>query len=260
MSKPEIAVAGGTGNIGREVVRILAAAGHPVRVLSRRAPGRPLPPGARHVRSDVTDPTLLRSSLAGAQVVVDAVNTTDMRHAETLLPAGTRALVDAAADAGVGHVVLVSVIGSERVPLGYYRGKVAQEEAVAAGPVPWSIVRATQFHPLVAGLLGGAARARIVPMAQVPLQPVDPAEAAAEVARVAAGAPLMGTRSIAGPEVRTLGALAKDWQAASGARALRVPLPLPGRAARALRAGALTDPGAPRARRTFADWLAGVPA
>jgi uncharacterized protein YbjT (DUF2867 family) len=255
---PEIAVAGGTGNIGREVVRVLAAAGHPVRVLSRRPPARPLPAGARHVRADVTDPALLRSALAGAQVVVDAVNTTDMRHAEAVLPAGTRALVAAATDTGAGHLVLVSVVGSERVPLGYYRGKVAQEETVAAGPVPWSIVRATQFHPLVAALLGGAARARIVPMGRVPLQPVDPVEAAEEVARVAAGPPLMDRVSFAGPQVRTLAELAADWRRASGAHGLRLPVELPGRAARALRAGALTDPAARRGRTTFTDWLAGA--
>lgn len=205
----DIAVAGGTGSIGREVVRALVAAGHPVRVVSRRppAPGV-LPSGARHVRADVTDPASLRAALAGATVVVDAVNNTDQRRAQRVFPEGTRALVDAAAAERARHLVLVSIVGCDRVPLGYYRGKVAQEAELAAGPVSWSVVRATQLHPFVAGLLCAAARWRILPMARVSLQPVDPAEVGEEVARVAAGEPLLGRVSLAGPEVRSFAELA----------------------------------------------------
>ena len=237
----EIAVTGGTGSAGAHVVRELAAAGHAVRVLSRRPPREPVP-GTRHFAVDQATGSGLREALDDAEVVVDAMNSS---KPGVLLPA-TRTLLDAAHTAGVGHYVGISIVGIERVPLGYYRAKLQQEEAIKAGPVAWSLLRATQFHSLIAALLAAADR----------FQPVDPREVARELAARAVGEPTRQTAQLGGPEIVTLGALARAWRRKTGRRGARVPLPLPPLGpVRALRAGGLTDPSIPRGRVTFAEWL-----
>jgi len=247
----EIAVTGGTGSAGALVVRELAAAGHAVRVLSRRPPREPVP-GTRHFALDQATGRGLREALDDAEVVVDAMNSS---KPGVLLPA-TRTLLDAAHTAGVGHYVGISIVGIERVPLGYYRAKLQQEEAIKAGPVAWSLLRATQFHSLIAALLAAADRFRVTPLPSARVQPVDPREVARELAARAVGEPTRQTAQLGGPEIVTLGALARAWRRKTGRRGARVPLPLPPLGpVRALRAGGLTDPSIPRGRVTFAEWL-----
>ncbi|TMM01137.1 MAG: NAD-dependent epimerase/dehydratase family protein [Actinobacteria bacterium] len=247
----EIAVTGGTGSAGAHVVRELAAAGHAVRVLSRRPPREPVP-GTRHFAVDQATGSGLREALDDAEVVVDAMNSS---KPGVLLPA-TRTLLDAVHTAGVGHYVGISIVGIERVPLGYYRAKLQQEEAIKAGPVAWSLLRATQFHSLIAALLAAADRFRVTPLPSARVQPVDPREVARELAARAVGEPTRQTAQLGGPEIVTLGALARAWRRKTGRRGARVPLPLPPLGpVRALRAGGLTDPSIPRGRVTFAEWL-----
>jgi uncharacterized protein YbjT (DUF2867 family) len=242
----QIAVTGGTGTLGREVVAELAGRGHSVRVLSRSAP--------QH-RVDLSTGEGLAAALDGVDAVVDAANGKPGRDARAVLVDGTRRLLEAGAAAGVGHHVGVSVVGAERVPWGYYKVKVAQEGVVRAGAMPWSIVRATQFHPLLAGVFARAARARLLPGPTFPLQPVDPREVAAAIADAVEAGPSQGTSDFAGPERRTVRELARTWREQTGRQAVLVPLALPGAAGRALRAGGLTDPDASIGRTTFAQWL-----
>ena len=225
----EIAVTGGTGSAGAHVVRELAAAGHAVRVLSRRPPREPVP-GTRHFAVDQATGSGLREALDDAEVVVDAMNSS---KPGVLLPA-TRALLDAAHTAGVGHYVGISIVGI----------------------VAWSLLRATQFHSLIAALLAAADRFRVTPLPSARVQPVDPREVARELAARAVGEPTRQTAQLGGPEIVTLGALARAWRRKTGRRGARVPLPLPPLGpVRALRAGGLTDPSIPRGRVTFAEWL-----
>lgn len=195
-----IAIAGGTGTLGRPLTEHLRRDGHEVRVLSRSAAEHPV---------DLTTGAGLEAALDGVDAVVHAHN-----GGKAVLLGGTQRLLWA----GDAHHVLVSIVGIEDVPFRYYRLKLEQEALVRAGGRPWSIVRATQFHDLMAKLVRFRSRAL--------LQPVDPRDVAEVCARVAVGPPLTGTVQVAGPERLTLDG--------------RVPLLLPPRMGRALRAGALT--------------------
>lgn len=240
-----IAITGGTGTLGRQVAEELRGGGHEVRVLSRHAPQYPV---------DLTTGAGLDKALAGCDVVIDASNDSSKTAAATLVE-GTRRLLAAGQAAGVTHHVCVSILGCERVPVGYFRVKAEQEETVARGPVPWTVVRAAQFHEYVAAMLGAAARYRVIPVPRAVLQPVAVAEVARVVADVAVGGARRGQVSIAGPEPATVRDLARTWRRAASRRAALVPLPLPGAAGRALRGGALTDPRPDvRGSLTFAAW------
>jgi uncharacterized protein YbjT (DUF2867 family) len=250
-----LAVAGGTGTVGRELVARLVGQGHTVRVLTRRA-GAELPGGATHHRVDLATGAGLAPALEGVDAVVDAANAGPARKpAEAVLLGGTRRLLEAEAAAGVAHHVGVSVVGIDRVPYGYYAVKLAQEEIVRTGPVAWTIVRATQFFGLLDWAFSATARVGLLPGPALPLQPVDQREVAGVLAATAAGEPLGAITEFAGPEVCSVRDLAATWRAGTAARALVVPVPLPGRAGRALRSGGLTSSAASTGSTTFAAWL-----
>jgi uncharacterized protein YbjT (DUF2867 family) len=246
----KIAIAGGTGTLGRQVADELRARGHDVRVLSRNAPEH---------RADLTTGAGLDGALDGCEVVVNASNNSSRTAAATLV-GGTRRLLAAGREAGVAHHVCVSVVGCELVPMGYFRVKAEQEDVVAHGTLPWTIVRATQFHEYVAAMLAAGARWRALAVPRALVQPVAAAEVARTVADAAEQAPRHGRVSLAGPDVVSARELAWRWRRATGKRALLVQVPLPGGLGRALRDGALTD-GHPDVRGsvTFAAWLAGTP-
>lgn len=242
----KIAIVGGTGTLGRHVASELRARGHEVRALSRNAPDYPV---------DLTTGTGLDEALSGCEVVVDASNNSAKTAAETLVQ-GSRRLLAAGQAAGVTHHVCVSVVGCERVPIGYFRVKAEQETVVQRGQVPWTLVRATQFHGYVASLFEMMARIRALPAPRAVLQPVAVAEVALTIADTVERAPLRGRIEVAGPEVASVRDLAKAWRRATGNRAAVVPFPLPGKLGRALRGGALTS-ARPDVRGgvTFEDWL-----
>jgi len=233
-----IAIVGGTGTVGAETARELVARGHDVRVLARRAP---------EYRVDLTTGEGLTRALAGVDVVVDAAQGT-----RKVLVDGTARLLRAGAAAGVTHHVGVSIVGIDRVGGPYYRAKLAQEAEIRRSGVPWTIVRATQFHTLVARTFAASARLGIVPVVRAPMQPVDPCEVARALADTAEAEPSFAITQFAGPEVVNACELARRWREATGSHALPVRLP----ASRSLRAGGLTNPGAWRGRTTFDAWLA----
>lgn len=242
-----IAIAGGTGTLGRPVAEALRSRGHEVRVLSRRGP---------EYRVDVTTGEGLAEALEGVDVVVDATNDSSKHAADTLVE-GSRRLLAAEEVAGVGHHVCVSIVGCELVPARYFRIKAEQERVVEEGPQPWSIVRATQFHELIDMALAPTARKHLMPVPRVPLQTVASTEVARVVADVAEGAPRRGRVEVVGPEVVDARELARTWRSTTGRRALLLPLPLPGRMGRALRAGALiAERPDVRGTTPFATWLA----
>lgn len=253
-----VAVVGGTGTLGSAVIAALADRDHEVASLSRSAPKASYA-NARHHRVDLRDGSGLDEALAGVEAVVDAANGPPSGKAAAVLVEGSRRLMEAERRAGVAHHVAISIVGCERVPTRYYRVKARQEEVVRAGPVGWTIVRATQFHDLVAFAFRSAARYGVLPAPRkVLLQPVDVAGVARLVADAVVEAPARDRIEIVGPQIRSVSDLAGAWKAARGSRAVRVAMPLPGRVGRALRDGALTDPAAPhRGATTFEEWLAG---
>ena len=241
-----IAIAGGTGTLGSHLTGELRSRGHEVRVLSRSAP---------EYRVDLRTGAGLGPALEGCDVVVDASNNASRKAAQVLV-GGTRRLLDAERAAGVGHHVCVSIVGCDQVPMGYYRVKTDQENLVAQGPVPWTIVRATQFHELVAKAFETAARWRVLPAPRALLQPIAAAEVARYVAGLAEQPPRRERAVVAGPEVSELRTLARTWRSATGRGLALLPVYVPGQVGRALRAGTLTAGQAEcRGRVSFSAWL-----
>jgi uncharacterized protein YbjT (DUF2867 family) len=225
-----IAIVGGTGTLGSHVAAELCSRGHEVRVLSRSAPNYPV---------DLLTGAGLGPALEGCDAVVDTSNNAG-RKAAAVLVEGTRRLLDVERGAGVRHHVCVSIVGCDQLPVGYYAVKTGQEHLVEQGPVPWTIVRATQFHEYVANIFGAAARWRALPAPRALLQPVACAEVARYVADVAEQPARRAGTSIAGPEVTELGTLARTWRSVPGRRLALIPVRVPGRVGRALRSGTLT--------------------
>ncbi|WP_308466480.1 SDR family oxidoreductase [Rathayibacter soli] len=237
-----VAVVGGTGTLGRQVVAGLRSRGADVRVLSRKSPDYPV---------DLRSGGGLAEALSGCDTVVDASN-----GATSTLVDGSGRLLAAEQSAGVGHHVAISIVGCDRAPMSYYKIKVRQEQVVEAGPVPWTIVRATQFHNLIDTMFTSSARVGVLPKVRALVQSVDVSEAAAFIADTATGGPLRARVQIAGPQLNDARELAQLWRLATHSRAVSVPIHVPGKLGRALREGALTNEH-PDARGTirFADWL-----
>src|SRR5262249_12047031 len=162
-----IAIVGGTGTLGRHVVTNLAQRGHEVRVLSRSSQDFP---------ADLVSGKGLDAALAGCAAVVDASNASSPKRAAQVLVEGTARLLTAEQHAGVSHHVCISIVGCEQIPIGYFRVKTEQEQAVERGPVPFSIVRATQFHELASATLAAAGKYRVLPVPRMRLQTVAAAE------------------------------------------------------------------------------------
>jgi uncharacterized protein YbjT (DUF2867 family) len=241
-----VAVVGGRGRLGAAVVTELRQRGHEARVLSRSSPEHPV---------DLTTGAGLVDALAGAAVVVNAVS--DTKRMDRLVE-GTGRLLAAEADAGVRHHVEIGVVGAERVPLPYYRAKLAQEQAVRESSVPFTVLRSTQFHDFLAWAFAAAARKHVLPSGQVPVQPAAVEEVARVVTDVSEREPSGATVTVAGPRVEVLTDLASAWRKAAHVRALAVPVPGIDRTTRALRAGGLVPAGSPdvTTTTTFAAWLA----
>lgn len=242
-----IAVAGATGNIGALTVAALQKAGHDVVRISRSL-------GVDLVTGDGLD-----AALTGVGAVVDATNATAADPAETVafFAAATRNLLAAEERAGVGHHVLLSIAGVDRVEgNAHYAGKREQERLVAAGPVPWSIVPATQFHDFAAMLAGWTERDGVAAIPPLLVQPVAPADVADVLAEVAAGTPQGRCPDLAGPEPQDLVDMARRTHQARGRTVKLVPTwagPLgTDMAGNVL----LPGEGARIAPTTFEEWLA----
>jgi uncharacterized protein YbjT (DUF2867 family) len=247
-----VAVVGGTGTLGAPVVRELLRRGATVRVLSRNATN--VPDGAEHRRVDLTSGEGLAGALAGVATVVDASNST--KAAEDVLVVGTRRLLEAEVAAGVGHHVAISIIGIDRVPMSYYRTKLAQEEAIEAGSVPFSILRASQFPQLLDMAFGAAARFGVRPTGTAKVQPVEPGIVAARLAEAAFAGPGGRLPDVAGPKIQTLSELSHAWATARGKHRLPLRIPAWGKMGKALAAGALCDAAATTPGEDFEEWLA----
>ncbi|WP_406836440.1 SDR family oxidoreductase [Streptomyces sp. AHU1] len=238
-----ILVTGGTGTLGRLVTERLRADGHEVRVLSRHAQ-----PYAVDLREGGSG---LEAAVAGADAIVHCATSPrggDERAAEQLIAAARRA--------GVPHLVYISIVGVDAVPFGYYRTKRAVEKQVEESGLGWTILRATQFHDLVAQVLGGLSRLPVLLLpAGVSDQPVETAEVAERLAALAAGAPAGRVEDMGGPEVRTFRSLARAHLRAVGKRRPLLEVRLPGKAYRAFREGHHLTPGHAAGKGTFEDFL-----
>jgi uncharacterized protein YbjT (DUF2867 family) len=167
---------------------------------------------------------------------------------------GTRRVLETAAAAGVKHFVGISIVGIDDAPLAYYRTKVAQEQVITSGPVPWTLQRATQFHDLIPKLAAGRLGVVVAPRG-FELQPIDVREVARILVAAANGSPAGRLPDVGGPEVVSFADLARAWVRAAGKRRLVLSLPVPGASGRFFRSRALCVPDRRIGTLTFAQWL-----
>ncbi|MFC0540724.1 SDR family oxidoreductase [Kutzneria chonburiensis] len=238
-----VAVAGGTGLVGRLVVGELRKAGHEPVVL------------ARSNGIDLISGDGLAEALAGCDEIIDVSNKNTLSRKQAVEFFTTAATNLLNAGSGAKQVITLSIVGIDDVALGYYLGKRAQEEVVRNGPVPWSILRATQFHAFPEQLIDSAPGPfTIVPNSlSQPVGTTDVARAlVAQVGRPAAGY----LRPIAGPERLRMADMTRRLVKARGVRKMVLPIRLPGAVGKAMAGGALL----PRddfteGRETFAEYL-----
>jgi len=203
----KIVVIGGTGLIGSKLVNLLRQDGHEVLAASPAS-------GINAVTGEG-----LGEALAGARIVVDVANSPSFEDRAVLefFEKSGRNLLAAEVAAGVQHHVALSVVGTERLlDSGYFRAKMAQEKLIEAGPVPYSIVRSTQFFEFLGGIAQSGADGKTVRLSPAHVQPISSDDVAAAVAHFTLGAPLNGKTEIAGPERIGLAALMQRYLTAIG--------------------------------------------
>lgn len=238
-----ILVTGGTGGLGRPTVAELQTRGHDVRILSRRA-------GAQRTVGDLDRDTGLDAAVAGASTIVHLATNRrrDIR--------GTRNLLRAAARGDVAHLVFISIVGVDQIAYFYYRDKVACEAAIEASGIPFTILRATQFHSFPVEFIRLQARFASTRVIDIPLQTIAVDEVAARLAELASAPPAGRVADIGGPEILRFPEVAEIWHRAHGDAARVRTLRIGGATVRAFRAGHhLTGlPGF--GRETFAEFAA----
>ncbi len=244
-----LAVAGATGTVGRYVVAAAGRRGHQV------------VPVSRSTGVDLTSGSGLAGVMAGVEAVVDVSNSAslDRARATEYFTGATRWLQRAAAEAGARQLVVLSIVGVDRVPgFGYYQAKLAQEAVALDGSFPTTVLRATQFHEFAGQVMH---RAHLGPLHLVPrmrCQPVAARTVGEVLVDLAEAAPAGMADELGGPEVLDLVAMARRLAARRGAGARVAGAPLPGGSGRAMRSGALLPgPGARLEGPTFGEWLEG---
>lgn len=243
-------VTGGTGTLGRALVPRLAGPGHTVRVLSRQPRPRTAPPGS-WATGDLRRGSGVEQAVAGVDVVVHCAS------AARGDVAATSHLLAAARRARVAHLVYISIVGVDRAPFFYYRAKLECERLVEGSGLPWTVLRATQFHDLVLRTCSAGGWGPALAWVGTSFQPVEVTEVAGRLAGLASGGPAGLAGDFGGPEVRTSASLAEAYLAASGRRRPVLPVWIPGRAGAAFRRGVHLTPGHAAGHRTFEQFLAG---
>lgn len=247
-----VLVTGGTGTLGRRVVRRLRDAGSEVRVLSRHAHAET--DGVQFLVGDLVKGEGIESAVDGVAAIVHCAsdNKGDVE--------ATRNLVQEASRVGAPHLVYISIVGIERVSFGYTRSKLAAERVVSGSGLPWTTLRATQYYDLI---LAGYQKVAWLPVIPIPagfrIQPVDADEVAARLVEVALGEPAGRVADIGGPQVSSAVELLRVYLRVTGRRRWVVPVWLPGIGG--VRAGGLlveAQPGAGDAAggRTWEEFLA----
>ena len=207
-----ILVTGATGTLGREVVRQLADGGRVVRALSRRPRPTGQPAEIEWAVGDLGTGEGIDAAVADVDTIIHCAS--DYRRARKDLP-GVRRFLDAARDAGVAHLVYISIVGIDQVPLSYYRVKLDEERLIQSSGLAWTILRTTQFHDLVRRIAAALARLPVMVVPSISVQPIDTREVAARLVELAAGRPRGRVADLGGPQV----ALSGNWPCPTCGRA-----------------------------------------
>ena len=243
-----LVIAGATGTVGRHVVNAARSRGHQIVPVSRSS------------GQDIINGAGLVQAMAGADAVVDVTSTLTMSAAKSsaFFTTVTANLNHAELQAGVTHHVALSIVGIDTLNVGYYAGKLAHEHAVSAGPVPWSLLRATQFHEFAEQVTRRGSLGPFVAVPKILMRPVAAREVGARLVEIAEGAPIGRAADLAGPNDESLVDLVRRMFAFDGAKRRAIELSLPGKYWRGAASGQLRgDGGALHGRISFDEWLAG---
>ncbi len=244
----KIVVIGGSGLIGKKLIPLLRERGHEAVSASPSS-------GVNTVTGEG-----IAAALAGVSVVVDVSNSPSFADDAVMafFTASTRNLLAAEAAAGVGHHVALSVVGADRIPdSGYLRAKAVQEELIAAGRVPYTVVRATQFFEFLGAIAGGGGDGDTLRLPTAPMQPLAADDVAAALADITLAPPANAILDLAGPEARSIADFVRQSLAAAGDKRTVVADPTARYFGAVLDARDLAPAGASRIGPTrYADWLA----
>jgi uncharacterized protein YbjT (DUF2867 family) len=225
--------------------------------MSRRPRPESVKTEVEWAQADIASGNGIAEAVERISIIVHAAS--DARRAETVDVGGTRNLVEAARKAGVSHLIYISIVGVDDIPFGYYERKRVAEEIIESSDLPYSILRATQFHSLVNSLLLAASRLPII--MPIPtdfrFQSVDESEVAKRLAGCITDGPRGRVADFGGPEVLSLGEMAQSWLEVAHVRKRLIRLPLPGAVAAAFRDGKNTVPDGARGEIRWRDWLIG---
>jgi uncharacterized protein YbjT (DUF2867 family) len=245
----DVLVTGGTGRLGMRVMDRLRAEGLEPRVLSRS--GRP-----GTIKGDLLTGEGIETAVRGTNTIIHAAQSPTRKSRRTAVE-GTERLLKIAARSGVSHFLYISIVGLDGVPISYYREKLDAERLVESSPVPWTILRSTQFHEFLLSM--AQALDRVPFIAPVPkgwlFQPIDASEVADRLVDLALGLSAGRVPDIGGPKVRTLANLTRAYLSAKGSKKGVVEVPLPGKAALALREGAQVAPASVWGDITWEEFL-----
>lgn len=237
----EYLVTGGTGTLGRPITEQLRKRGQSVRVLSRSSQ-------AGVATGDLLKGTGLGAALRSIDVVVHcATGRGDAR--------ATKNLVNAALAAGSPRLVYISIVGVDRIPFPYYREKLEAERLIEQSGLPFTTLRATQFHNLVAGVFNAQRHLPVLFTPSCSVQPINVNEVATRLVDLAMTDAAGRVADIGGPETRTGKKFAEIWLAATGRKRAILPLRFPGKAFRAFRAGEHIAPHGAVGSGTFEQFL-----
>jgi uncharacterized protein YbjT (DUF2867 family) len=256
MTSP-VLVTGGTGTLGRLVVARLREAGCDVRVLSRshhEGAG-----GIEFFTADLATGEGVEPAVTGVETIVHCAGSQKGDEDKA------RNLVRAASTSGATHLVYISVVGADRIPMvsrmdhamfGYYGSKLAAENIIAESGLPFTTLRATQFHDLILTVAAQMARLPVIPAPAIRFQPIDAGEVAARLTELALGAPAGRVADMGGPRAYLMADLLRGYLRATHRRRPILPVRQPGQAARAFRAGVNLAPEQAVGKRTWEEFLA----
>ena len=224
-----VLVTGGTGTLGRELVPRLATAGHTVRIMSRRSGSSNAAGDVEWAQADLATGEGVEAAVQGVDTIVHAASS-PFKKTEDVDIEGTRRLLKTAKTVGVSHFYYISIVGIEKIPTGYYKAKVAAEKVVEDSGVPWTILRATQFHPLLDTFLNTLFKRG--PFLFLPgaakFQLIDAGEVADHMVQTLAKGPSGRLPDIGGPQVQTAKEIAAAWKKVSGQSPITIPVPAMG--------------------------------
>ncbi len=252
-----VLVTGGAGRLGSRVVKELTATGYRVRIMSRKRQPPNILSTTEWAQADLETGQGIADAVTGIDVVVHAASS-PFKHTRRIDVDGTRLLLEQALAAGVTHVIYISIVGIDRIQYAYYRAKLVAEALVQNSGLPWSLLRATQFHYLVDLFFQAVIKLPLVTLLPTDLQcqSIAEREVASRLCELVAAGPRGRLPDLGGPEVLTAGEMMDSWLKLRRLHRRVLPLHVPGTVAQGFRCGYNTCPDQPvHGRITWTEWV-----